>query len=304
MKKIGINGRSSVLGEKKTIHREPLTSDLVFKAVFASDTEASKQTLIGVLNLVLKRKDDPITDLTYLNPFSISENIAEKNIIMDIRARSDKGESIDIEMQVGNMSEYINRSIYYACKQLVGELQHGDRYEDMKPSIVISFIKDKAFKARKRFHSVHTIRENEDGEQLSDLLEFHFIELGKIDYLGKAVEELDALEQFGTYLRNAGNQDEEKLVNDLVEKGEKVIGMADKILLRVSEDDRIRAMRDSREAFQMQMSWEMRHAHEAGLAEGHAAGLTECARKMKSEGIDFSLINAVTGYSIAMIEAL
>ena len=119
---------------------------------------------------------------------------------------------------------------------------------------------------------------------------------------------MDALEQFGTYLRNAGNPDEEKLVNDLVENGEKVISMADKILLRVSEDERIRAMRDSREAFQMQMSWEMRHACEAGLAEGRAEGKTaahlENAMEMKADGMPLDKIMKYTKLSRNVIEAL
>ena len=45
-------------------------------------------------------------------------------------------------------------------------------------------------------------------------------------------------------------------------------------------------------------------SYNEGLEDGRAEGMSECARKMKSEGIDFSVINSVTGYSIAAIEAL
>ena len=54
------------------VHREPLTSDIIFKAVYGSDTPESKAALIKLLNLVLKRHDDPIVNVTYKNPFSIA----------------------------------------------------------------------------------------------------------------------------------------------------------------------------------------------------------------------------------------
>ena len=49
--------------DKTTIHREPMTSDVIFKAVFGSDKDESKKALISLLNCVLDRKEDPIIDL-------------------------------------------------------------------------------------------------------------------------------------------------------------------------------------------------------------------------------------------------
>lgn len=83
------------------VHREPLTSDIIFKAVFGRDTKESKDALIAMLNLVLERDDDPIVDITYLNPFSIAEARTEKVIIMDVKVETSKNELIDVEMQIG-----------------------------------------------------------------------------------------------------------------------------------------------------------------------------------------------------------
>jgi len=76
--------------------------------------------------LVLDRKDDPIIALTYLNPFSIAEAEKEKTIIMDIKVKTKKGELIDIEMQVDATDIYINRSVFYGCKQLTKGLERGE----------------------------------------------------------------------------------------------------------------------------------------------------------------------------------
>ena len=75
---------------KKEIRREPLTSDIIFKAVYGRDEPDSKAALIALLNLVLGYDDDPIVDITYKNPFSIDDNYEGKTVIMDIRAETDK----------------------------------------------------------------------------------------------------------------------------------------------------------------------------------------------------------------------
>ena len=101
--------------KEKHVHREPLTSDVIFKAVFGRDTPESKAALIEVLNLVLDRKEDPIVDLTYLNPFSIAEAMNDKKIIMDVQVETTKKELIDVEMQIGQLNINVNRSIFYGC---------------------------------------------------------------------------------------------------------------------------------------------------------------------------------------------
>ena len=41
------------------VNREPLTSDIIFKAVYGRDTPESKASLIALLNLVLERSRMP-----------------------------------------------------------------------------------------------------------------------------------------------------------------------------------------------------------------------------------------------------
>lgn len=60
-------------------------------------------------------------------------------------AETSHGELIDIEMQVGELDVYINRTMYYGCRQLSESLAEGDDYGKIKKSIVISFVKGKLF---------------------------------------------------------------------------------------------------------------------------------------------------------------
>lgn len=290
------------------IHREPLTSDVIFKAVFGQDTPESKAALIELLNLILDRTDDPIVDLTYINPFSIAEAEKEKVIIMDIKVTTDSGELIDIEMQVEQRDIYANRSLFYGCKQLTKGLASGEDYDRMKKSIVISFIKTKMFPPEVPMHSVFTMRENSMGHQLSDLLELHFIELGKINWKCRDPEQLSPLEQIGAYIRCSGEQREASFVETLVQKGAKVITMTDNVLRKISEEERLQALREDRETEQIFMRMEKTYSfdkgREQGMEQGRASEKLDVARRMLKEDMEPSVISKITGLSIKEIEEL
>ena len=117
---------------KKKVHREPLTSDIIFKAVFGRDTPGCKRALIGLLNRILEWEEDPIVDLVYLNPFSMAELEGAKEIIMDILVETSRGEQIDIEMQIGTTRELMNRFLYYLSKLVVRGLEKGEDYGKLK----------------------------------------------------------------------------------------------------------------------------------------------------------------------------
>lgn len=276
------------------VHREPLTSDIIFKAVFGQDTKESKDALIGVLNLVLDRKEDPVVDLTYLNPFSIAEAKSEKAIIMDIKVETSSGKLIDVEMQVGDLKNYINRTIFYGAKQLTKGLASGEDYDKMKKSIVISFIKTNLFPQNVPVHSIFTLHERDMQKELSDILELHYIELGKIHFEENEIDRLDEmnpLEQFGAYLKYSGDPDKAELVETLVKTGSEEISMADKVLRKISEEERLQAIREDRETAEMFIRLEKA----AERREGREEMQREIAVNMKKQGIPMKQIIEATG---------
>ena len=56
--------------------RMPLYNDYVFHRIYGSDTEESKAALVGLLNIILERKDDPIRRLEIKNPIDIGRGYA------------------------------------------------------------------------------------------------------------------------------------------------------------------------------------------------------------------------------------
>ena len=58
-----------------------LTDDYVFRAVFGQDNDMSNQALMSLLNVILDRKDDPITGIRILNPIVIGQTDVSKEAI-------------------------------------------------------------------------------------------------------------------------------------------------------------------------------------------------------------------------------
>ena len=164
---------------KKKVHREPLTSDVIFKAVFGRDTPGCKRALIGLLNRILEREEDPIVDLVYQNPFSMAELEEEKEIIMDILVETQSGEQIDIEMQIGTTKDLMNRFLYYLSKLVVRGLEKGEDYGKLKKSIVIVILRDRYLPDSEPAHSCFVMKSRETGYDLSELAQLHVLELGK-----------------------------------------------------------------------------------------------------------------------------
>ena len=228
------------------IHREPLTSDIIFKAVFGRDTPGSKRALIALLNRILERTEDPIVALDYQNPFSIGELEEEKEIIMDILVETSRGEQIDIEMQISTTKELMNRFLYYLSKLVVRGLEKGENYDKLKKSIVIVILKDSCLPEREPAHSCFVLKNQRTGYELSEMAQLHILELGKYNWRGKKAEELSPLEVLSAYMNSTGEPGQEAYVERLLETGDEVIAMADEELKKVSEDDRLFAYRMSR----------------------------------------------------------
>ena len=77
------------------------------------NTDASRQALISMLNLVLDRKEDPITEVTVINSVHKGFKPSDKSTIMDIRAKTLHHEQFNIEMQNKAEDSFTDRTLMY-----------------------------------------------------------------------------------------------------------------------------------------------------------------------------------------------
>lgn len=80
--------------------RMPLYNDYVFHRIYGSDTEESRAALIGLLNIILERKNDPIRHIEITNPIDLGDWILDKESVMDIKAKADSGELLPMGRRV------------------------------------------------------------------------------------------------------------------------------------------------------------------------------------------------------------
>ena len=88
-----------------------------------------------------------------------------------------------------------------------------------------------------------------------------------------------------------------KDVLELVTTGDEVIGMIDKVLRKISEEDRLRELRLAREKMEILMGMEKRSGYDEGVAQGIAQEKRQIAANFKASGIAADIIAANTGLS-------
>lgn len=272
-----------------------LTDDWVFRYVFGSGTEESNKALISLLNVVLDRADNPITEVVIKNPATLDEFMYSHEVVMDIRAIAGN-EQFDIEMQVDHLANYRNRAIFNAGKLVNTSLEKGKDYGKMKKSIVISFIDKVIFHDFDHFHSVFWYKERSSNMVLSDIVELHFIELGKLDFT-KSPEDMTLLEIFSAFLKIAGNPEMDEYVRRLSESNQEVIRMTADVYSKVTADERAQAIADSRDIYE--------HDKASWIAEAKERGRVDAIIELVSFG-DITVERAAEklGMSIDEIKGL
>lgn len=260
--------------------------DWVFHYIFSRDTEESKQALMAVLNVILQREDDPIIDIQIKDPDFYGERDDDKDSILDIKALTNSNEIIDIEVQNKNLTFFCDRSVYYGGRLVNSALEKGEDYDKIKKSIVISIVNGTLFPETKKLHTIFRLREIDDGIQLSDRLELHFLELSKVP-LGKPVEQLDPVEKLAAYFKYASDKTKEDYVQSLIQYGGEAIRMTEQLFRDLTEDEIAYERRERKLKFEFDHNTELVHARKEGLEKGEMLKLIQlvCKKLAKNKSV-------------------
>ena len=233
------------MAQKTTkIPRLPLTDDYIFKRVFAF--EGNESVLKDLLEAILRKN---IKNVTIKNPEIIPYEREDKRGLLDIKAETDDGTVLDIEMQMEDKKNIEERGTLYLANMITSQLQVGDDYTTLKKSIVI-FITNYNFLKRNSYHSVgrmkfeDTLEEeyvdmgySEEEQIASKYIEFHYIELPK--YKKKNSSKFTKLDQWMCVLTDRKGE------MMLAEKENKEIKKAMNTLDYISADPRERERHNS-----------------------------------------------------------
>ena len=285
--------------------------DFVFKKIFGN--EKHPNILISFLNAVIK-PTDLIKSVQIKNTDIEKEHIEDKYSRLDIKAITNNGEHINIEIQVKNEYNMIKRSLYYWSKMYEGQLTKGQDYDTLSRTICINILDFKYLK-NDNFHNCYRLKEKNTNEELTDVMELHFIEIPKLRKLENSEDISDMLEAWITFIESPTSELIDKLEMSLDE-----IKEAKEELVRLSGNDKERERYEKRFESLLEQNSLLANAERKGLQKGLQKGIEkgkkeglkegenrkaiEIAINLIKNGLDNELIKNTTGLSLEVIKEL
>lgn len=277
--------------------------DFVFKKIFGS--EKHPRVLISFLNAILK-PINLISNVEIRNSDLEKEFLDDKFSRLDIKARTNKNEIINIEIQLkipfGHLvndipslpfqehpllkNEYnmIKRSLYYWSKMYEEQLNEGDDYSKLERTICINILNFK-YLDNNRFHNGYRLKEIETNEELTNIQEIHFIEIPK---LSEDSDEKDMLVAWVEFLKNPESEKVRSLELTISE-----IREAKDELIRISNDKEQRLLYEMRSKTLKDKNSALNEAERKGIEKG----IEKVAKNLLDMGIPINEIILATGLS-------
>lgn len=285
--------------------------DVVFQALFG---EVGNESITkGFLETILERKIDSI-DLSR-NPILRREFKDEKLGVLDIIAKLDENEICNIELQIVDKKNIIERILYYWSRLYSRQIKSGEDYKILQKAIVILITDFKIENLEELdYHSRWKIMEDKQGKKiiLTQKLEIDIIELPKI--IGKEKEQ-DNLLDWLYFLENPKSErvtEKMKENENLKEAVKKLDNLSEDEKMQRIADLRQKAIMDEKAIYEkgLEIGLEkgiqrgMEKGIEKGIMEGSQKEKIEIAKKMLELKIDKETIAEATGLTEQEIEKI
>ena len=294
--------------EVQKVTRLPLTSDYVFKRIFAREENNSmlKDFLEAILNIHINKVEVKNPELT--------PNMADEKLgILDLKLDIDNERVVDVEMQVSNEHNIKERSSTYLSKLAAEQLKAKQNYKELKKIITINILKYN-YLERNSYHSIARMKYEDtnpiefvnmgykkEEEDATSTFEMHFIELPK--FKEKNPNCNTKLEQ---WLWLIDGSKEEKVKMSALENEE--INKTVKELNKLSQNPEEVAKYEEREWSIMRYNVEMDTNRELGKEEGRKEGKRdkeiEIVKKLYSLNTPIEKIAEIVELSIEEVKKI
>ncbi|EJR26767.1 Rpn family recombination-promoting nuclease/putative transposase [Bacillus cereus] len=156
-----------------------LRIDFAFKRLFG--VEGNEDILIGFLNAVLQSSlDEEIISLHLDDPHLPREQRDDKLSILDLRATLNSGIKLNIEIQVRDKKDMIERSLFYWAGMYYSQMTQGMKYTELRPTICINIVDFILFPEEEDFHNVGVVMNKKSEYIISENMQLHFLEIPKV----------------------------------------------------------------------------------------------------------------------------
>lgn len=225
-------------------------------------------------------------------PYLWGEQVDDKVGIIDVKAITNNGDTIDIEMQMNYQKNVEKRILYYWSKLYNKQLKEGEKYTELKRCISILFLNYEITRLKELpIHTKWQILESEKKKTvLTKDLEIHIIEIPKIVKKVEAGE----LKKWILFLENPEGEETKKMAEESKELKEAIETLED-----ISSDEQKRRVAELREKYVRDKAEELESAEALGVEKGIKQGVQqktiEIAKNMLHEKMPIELIIKITG---------
>lgn len=153
-----------------------MTNDYLFRALL----QRNNRVLKGLIRSLLHLSPEEITSVEITNPIELGTSVDEKEFILDIKVKLNSSVIINLEMQVINERNWVNRSTCYLCRTY-SSLNHGDDYNTAKPVIQIGLLDFTLFPEHPEFYATYKLINEKSFSVYSDKLRLSVVDLTHTD---------------------------------------------------------------------------------------------------------------------------
>ncbi len=271
-------------------------NDIVFKELFSK--EGNQEFLIDFLSNLLKIKINRIE--IYKENELKKHNIYEKSERIDLRVNINEDKIIDIEIQLKDNKNIIERTTKYASDIMSKQLKRGDDYKKIKQVIVITIADYIIWPEYKGYiHKSMMVLEDHRDYELNKYIRYYYIELPKFRKREEKNYE-DKVEQWLTFIDDESKEEVEKVMkkNELIKKA--------KVEFKYyTGDEEVQRMREIEERNYRDKISELAYERDEGKKEGKKEGkiigmelgIKKVAKMMLKNGVNINMICKYTNLS-------
>lgn len=216
----------------------PMTNDYLFRALLQRNNNVLKGLICSLLHLAPEEVDS--VEIT--NPIELGTSVTDKTFILDIKLNLNDSTVINLELQVINQHNWIDRSLSYLCRSF-DSLQAGEKYSAAKSVIQIGLLNFCLFPEQPEFYATYQLLNVKKHTLYSDKLRLSVVDLTCID-LATVEDKSHQLDCWARFFKSTTWEELNMLAHD-----NEIFKEAAATVRQLTKEERIRMECEAREDF-------------------------------------------------------
>ena len=286
----------------------PVTNDYIMKKIFSKKGNESilKDFLIAILEI-------PIEKVEVQAEATLEKELLENKLgRLDILAVLNDDTVVNIEVQMLNPYNFIERTLFYLSGSYYNNVKSGKNYKEVKKTIAINILNYEQFEDGP-YHEIARLRRDYQNKILSNKMEIHFIQIPKFIKENRGVD--TKIDQWMHFISQKNPKEvrlsmqENKEIKKANDEYEYLTGEEAERRIAFLRDKAIRDENNMREGareegLELGRTEGREEGREEGRAEGERKNQIKIAQKMLTKNMKIEEIMEITELTKEEIEKI